>query len=260
MRMKKARNTIVKYNYRLILQYDGTKYNGWQKQGNTDCTIQGILEEKLGQWLGEGIDLKGSGRTDRGVHASGQVANFYSKRKVAPEEMKEYLNSVLANDLHVDQVDCVSLDFHSRKSATGKTYEYAIWNSSEKNVFYPNYLYTVEQELDLDNMKQAAKYLIGTHDFLGFSSLKDNKKSTVRTISDISILKNGAQIIMQFTGDGFLYHMIRILSGTLIEVGLGNKKPDIILDILEQQDRQLAGPTIPAHGLKLLHVYYENTR
>lgn len=246
----------MKHNYRLLLQYDGTRYNGWQKQGNTDCTIQGILEEKLGQWLGERIDVKGSGRTDRGVHASGQVANFYSKSQVEPEDMKAYLNAVLANDIHVDKIDCVPLDFHSRKSAVGKTYEYCIWNGDVKNVFYPNYMYTMEESLDLDKMKQAAQYLIGTHDFLGFSSLKSTKKSTVRTISDISIQKNGSQIIMQFTGDGFLYHMIRILSGTLIEIGIGDKKPDIMLDILEQRNRQLAGPTVPAHGLKLLSVYY----
>lgn len=250
----------LKNNYRLDIQYDGTKYNGWQKQGNTKNTIQGILEEKLAVYLEESVEVKGSGRTDRGVHAAGQVANFYTEKTVDPMQLQDWLNHELTADIHVNHIEKASRKFHSRKSAVKKTYEYCIWNSKEKNVFYPNYAYAVEEKLDLEKIKRASRSLLGTHDFIGFSSLKDNKKSTVRTIMDISVEQDGKRIFLRFTGSGFLYNMVRILSGTLIEIGKGNLEPEIIEKILEQKNRALAGPTAPAQGLKLLKVYYSNEK
>lgn len=248
----------MKYNYCLTLQYDGTRYNGWQRQGNTGSTIQGLLEEKLSGIFGESIDLKGSGRTDRGVHAQGQVANFYAQREAVPEILRKQLNLELPEDVRVNSIVFKPADFHSRKSAKKKTYEYCIWNSVERNVFYRNYAYDVEETLDLDRMKQAAQKLIGTYDFIGFSSLKESKKSTVRTIFDIEITREKERVYIRYTGDGFLYRMVRILTGTLIEIGKGSMEPDTVRKVIEEKERSAAGPTAPAQGLKLLKVYYES--
>lgn len=246
----------MKYNYRLVLQYDGTRFNGWQKQGNTDSTIQGLLEWKLSEHLQEKIDIKGSGRTDSGVHASGQVANFYTTKKIESSHLKQWLNDSLPADIRVNEVGEVPLAFHSRKSATGKTYEYCIWNSQEKNVFGSRYAYSFATPLNIDKMKEAAKLLCGTHDFIGFSSLKESKKSTVRTIESITIKQENKKIYIQYKGNGFLYHMVRILTGTLIEVGIENMKPEEVVKILQEKNRTLAGQTVPSQGLKLLSVEY----
>lgn len=250
----------MKYNYRLVLQYDGTRFNGWQKQGNTDSTIQGLLERKLSEHLKEKIDIKGSGRTDRGVHAAGQVANFYTTKRIESGQLKQWLNESLPEDIRVNEVEEVPLAFHSRKSATSKTYEYCIWNSQEKNVFSNRYAYSVEPPLNIDKMKKAAKLLCGTHDFLGFCSLKESKKSTVRTLESIIIRQENKKIYIQYKGNGFLYHMVRILTGTLIEVGIGNMKPEEVETILQEKNRNLAGQTVPSQGLKLLSVEYQGSR
>lgn len=247
----------MKYNYCLTLQYDGTRYNGWQRQGNTGSTIQGLLEEKLSAIFGEAVDLKGSGRTDRGVHAQEQIANFYAKKEVVPEILRKQLNLELPEDVRVNHIVLKPADFHSRKSAKKKTYEYCIWNSVERNVFYRNYAYDVGETLDLDRMKQAAQKLIGTYDFKGFSSLKESKKSTMRTIFDIEITREKERIYIRYTGDGFLYHMVRILTGTLIEIGKGSMEPGAVRKVIAEKERSAAGPTAPAQGLKLLKVYYE---
>ncbi len=247
----------MKYNYRMELQYDGTRYNGWQRQGNTECTIQGLIEEILSEYLEEKIEVKASGRTDRGVHAISQVANFYSSRLIKVEPAKTWLNERLPEDIRIFYMEKVALSFHSRKSAVRKTYEYCIWNSTRKNVFYNRYAFTVESPLDIAKMKEGAEYLCGTHDFLGFSSLKESKKNTIRTIEKIQIDNNGEMIVIRFTGNGFLYHMVRILTGTLLEVGLEIRTPDSVLDIFQHKKRELAGYTVPAQGLKLVSVEYE---
>lgn len=244
-------------NYCFILQYDGTAYNGWQKQGNTEKTIQGLLEETVSSLLSEKVDIKGSGRTDRGVHARKQVANCYASKRVEDDWLKDELNKCLPADVRVIRVLKKPLSFHSRKSAQSKTYEYCIYNSTRKNVFSWRYCCQVEQSLDLKSMRVAAKKLEGTHDFLGFSSLRDTKKSTVRTIEKVEIIKEGEMIRILFTGDGFLYHMVRILTGTLLMVGQGKMEVSQIERILESRDRELAGPTAPAQGLKLVDVVYE---
>lgn len=253
---KEVRTARLKNNYRLDLQYDGTKYNGWQKQGNTSNTIQGVLEDKLFGYLQERIELKGSGRTDRGVHAEGQAANFYTEKTIDTEKLRNWLNQQLASDIRIKSIEKVSRQFHSRKSAVKKTYEYCIWNSREKNVFYPDYAYEVEEKLDIEKMKQASRILLGTHDFRGFSSLKEKKKNTVRTIMNISIKRRDERIFIKYTGDGFLYNMVRILTGTLIEIGRGNLELKRIEQIFARKDRALAGPTAPAKGLKLIEVFY----
>lgn len=247
----------MKYNYRIILQYDGSKFNGWQKQGNTDETIQGILEKTIGSYLSEKIDLKASGRTDRGVHALGQAANFYTSKKIDAKEMKQWLNQTLPMSIRISAAEEVPLSFHSRKSAVKKTYVYCIWNSPEKNVFSYPYAVSVLEELDIEKMKQAANLLCGTHDYMGFSSIKETKKSTVRTIYQIQISKEQEQVKIAFTGNGFLYHMVRIMSGTLMEIGLGKRKPESVLSVLNQKKRSLAGPLAPAKGLMLESVEYD---
>lgn len=247
----------MKYNYRLVLQYDGTNYNGWQRQGNTESTIQALLEEILGTYFQEKIELKGSGRTDKGVHAKAQTANFYTSKKADLEELKNWLNETLPSDIRVTGSDEVPTAFHSRKSAVSKTYEYTIWNSEKKNVFYRRYAYSVTQPLDLEKMEQAARLLCGTHDFIGFSSLKDSGKSTIRTIEKIQLEKQGERILIRFTGNGFLFHMVRILTGTLLEVGRGKKEPEEVKKIFYEKKRTLAGETVPANGLKLISVSYE---
>lgn len=246
----------MKYNYCFHLQYDGSRYNGWQKQGNTERTIQGMLEQLLSQYTKAAVELKGSGRTDAGVHAKCQVANFYSDKQIAIKECKEWLNEQLPDDIRIDKAEEVSLAFHSRKSAIQKTYEYRIWNSQGKNVFGYRYAYSVEKLLNIKKMEEAAAILCGTHDFLGFSSLKESKKSTVRTIESISIFRIDNQVVIQYTGDGFLYHMVRILTGTLLEVGEGIREPDSIKQIFEKRERAMAGPMVPAHGLMLVKVEY----
>ncbi|SES83517.1 tRNA pseudouridine(38-40) synthase TruA [[Clostridium] polysaccharolyticum] len=246
----------MKHNYRLRICYDGTRYNGWQKQGNTDCTIQGLLEDELEKYLQEKVDLKGSGRTDAGVHALCQVANFYIRKDVECSLLKQHLNRILPEDIRILEVDEVSIDFHSRKSAVEKTYEYCIWNSNNKNVFYRRYAYSVESPLNIRKMEQAAKLLCGTHDFLGFSSMKKSKKSTVRTVTKISFEQRKELLAISFTGSGFLYHMVRIMAGTLIEVGLEKKEPEAVLEVLEKRERVLAGMTVPARGLRLVSVNY----
>lgn len=250
----------MKYNYRLLLQYEGTGFNGWQKQGNTEHTIQGLLEDVLSKYLQETIELKGSGRTDKGVHAQGQTANFLTTKKMNPLELKQWLNRTLPQEIRVNEVEEAPLTFHSRKSAIAKTYEYCIWNSEKKNVFYHRYAYTVPEKLDVNKMKQAAELLCGTHDFIGFSSLKDTKKSTVRRIDTIEITREKERLFLRFTGNGFLFHMVRILTGTILEVGKGEREPEDIIKVFQQKKRDFAGETVPAQGLRLISVLYESRR
>ena len=227
----------MRHNYRMGLQYDGTRFNGWQRQGNTTVTIQGIVEEQLSDYVKENVDVKASGRTDKGVHALCQIVNFHSAKELEPNAVKEWLNHKLPADIRVLYAEEVPLAFHSRKSAVRKTYEYCIWNSQRKNIFYNRYAYTVEEPLNLKEMERAAALLCGTHDFRGFSSLKDSKKSTIRTIENITFDKKNEMLVIQFTGNGFLYHMVRILTGTLLEVGMGTRKADSIRDIFNNRVR-----------------------
>ena len=243
-------------NYKLVLQYDGTKLNGWQKQGNTDNTIQGKLEAILEKMYGGYVEIHGSGRTDAGVHALGQVANFHASEQFSAEEIQDTLNEYLSKDIRVLHVETVDERFHARLTAKGKTYEYRIDNGKIANVFQRKYAMREENPLDLAAMKAAAVYLLGTHDFKTFCANKKMKKSTVRTITAVEIKENDGIVSIRYTGNGFLYNMVRILTGTLIEVGRGKRAPEDIKEIINAQDRGAAGFTAPAQGLFLVEVDY----
>ena len=243
-------------NYKAILQYEGTRYRGWQTQGNTENTIQGKLEALLTKMAGEPVEVNGSGRTDAGVHAAGQVISFRCKTEKTPEEICRYMNEYLPEDIAVLSVEEAAPRFHARLNAVRKTYVYRIWNAPVRNVFRRRFTTWIQKPLDLDDMEQAAALLCGTHDYRAFCSLKKFKKSTVRTIEKIEIGKMGQEIRISYTGDGFLYHMVRILTGTLVEVGLGLRKPEEMTAILEGQNRAEAGRLMPPEGLTLESVEY----
>lgn len=244
-------------NIKLVIQYDGTRYSGWQSQEHEKNTIQGRLTAVLSRLTGEEIQLSGSGRTDAGVHAIGQTANFKTESAVSCEELLSSLNRYLPEDIAVLSAEETDLRFHSRLNAVRKTYRYRIWNSSVPNVFERKYLFTVEDALDEKAMREAAALLCGTHDFKAFSSCRRGKKSTVRTVESIVIERRGSELDLSFTGNGFLYHMVRILTGTLIETGLHRKQPEDMTEILASLRRENAGFTAPAQGLCLMSVEYE---
>ena len=244
------------YNYKLTIQYDGTRYRGWQVQGNTDQTIQGKLEGVLSRLTGQPVEVHGSGRTDAGVHALGQVANVKLPRPIEPWELLQELNRYLPSDIGVIAVEPAPERFHARLNARSKTYRYRIWNSAIPNVLERSYLYALPEPLDVTAMERAAADLVGTHDFRSFCGLKRFKKSTVRTITDIAITQNSAEVRLEFTGNGFLMRMVRILAGTLVEVGLGQREADTMPAVLDAQDRAAAGPALPAQGLALVRVEY----
>lgn len=242
-------------NYKMTVQYDGTRYSGWQRQGNTAQTIQYKLEQAIGRLLEEPIEVSGSGRTDAGVHAMGQVANFKTEKKVDCGAFLISLNQLLPEDIAVTSLSAASPRFHARLGAKEKTYRYTINLSPVQDVFRRRYEYQLPEALDLTAMEQAASLLLGTHDFRGFST-GHTKKSTVRYLKSIEFTQDGDKLYLTFTGNGFLYNMVRILTGTLIEVGQGKRSPDSVISVLETKDRQLAGFTAPPQGLCLMQVTY----
>lgn len=243
-------------NIKLLLQYEGTRYQGWQRQTSSDNTIQGKLEALLGKMCGEPIELIGSGRTDAGVHAKGQVANFHTSCSMPVEEMLAYINEYLPKDIAVTNICEAAPRFHSRLNACGKCYRYHVINSRIPNVFWHRYALEVPERLDMEAMERAAQYLLGEHDFKAFTSAKKGKKSTVRRIDEIKIEKSGDLIAFTFVGNGFLHHMIRILMGTLLEVGKGERTPKSMEAVLGSLSREKAGALVPAKGLTLMKVFY----
>lgn len=243
-------------NIRLLIQYEGTRYQGWQRQESSENTIQGRLEKLLSQMCGEKVELQGSGRTDAGVHAMGQVANFHTNSALSTEEMLQYINTYLPQDIAVVQVTEAAERFHSRLNAAGKCYQYRVWNSSVPNVFLRRYALEYPQTLDIEAMRQAASGFLGEHDFKSFTSTKKGKKSTVRRIDSIDIVQEGNLITFTFRGNGFLYHMVRILMGTLLEVGEGRRTAASIPELIAAKSREEAGPLVPSKGLMLKEVYY----
>ena len=243
-------------NVKLTIQYDGTRYDGWQRQGNTDNTLQGRLEGVLSRMVGKPVEIQGAGRTDAGVHARGQVASVHLPQGYTPQEIQNYLNRYLPEDVAVVDVVEVGERFHARLSATGKEYRYHIRMGSVPDVFARKYQYRVEEPLDLAAMERAAGYLTGKHDFRSFCGNRRFKKSTVREVFHIGVEVCGSDLTLVYRGDGFLYNMVRILTGTLLEVGLGQRTPESMVDILEARERTAAGKTAPAQGLVLQEVYY----
>lgn len=241
-------------NYKLTIEYDGTRYHGWERKRNLD-TIQGKIEDVLTRMTGETeLNLIGAGRTDAGVHARGMVANIHLKTPIQPEELRSGLNRYLPEDIAVREVRQAADRFHARYNAAGKTYRYTC--SLGKNVFQRRYVTRLEETPDVERMRRAAAFLMGQHDFRSFCGNPKMKKSTIRTIDRIDIERRGDLLTFTFHGDGFLQHMVRILVGTLIEVGCGRMEPEQMPDILAAQRRSEAGPTAPAGGLTLMSVDY----
>lgn len=243
-------------NYKMTVQYDGTRYNGWQRQGNTTNTIQGKLEDILSKMAGHRIEIHGSGRTDKGVHALAQTASFKLDTRMSASDILNYVNKWLPEDIGVTALEETDERFHARLCAKSKTYVYRIWNSDLPNAFGHKYMYKHSSALDIERMRSAAEKLLGRHDFRGFSSLKKTKKSTVRTVSDIKIEAIGSEIRITFVGDGFLYNSVRIMAGTLTEIGAGIRDFEAIDKVFEAKDRAFAGETLPARGLALMKVEY----
>ncbi len=242
-------------NIRLDICYDGTRYQGWQRLAETDNTIQGKLEGTLSRILGEEIQLHGSGRTDAGVHARGQVANFHCANSMAAEEILAQLRRYLPEDIGIQSCKEVSERFHARLNAKEKTYEYRIWNSEAPCVFQRRYVWQMTDPLDLEAMEAAAAHLLGTHDFGAFCAHRKTKKSTVRCVKEIQIRRVGPEVRLRFTGNGFLHNMVRIMVGTLVEVGRGERPADSIPGLFDQR-RSDTGFLAPGKGLCLEEVSY----
>ena len=243
-------------NIKLTIEYDGKEFNGWQKQPNK-LNIQGNIEQAIKLVTGEEVELFASGRTDAGVHAFGQVANFKTNSLIPIEKIPIALNTNLKKSIRIIKAEEVDERFHSRLSCKKKTYRYVINNSSCESAIYRNLETYIPMKLDVNKMKEATKYFEGEHDFKAFRASGTSSKSSVRTIYKLEILeKENNRIYIEVTGNGFLYNMVRIISGTLVEVGLGKIKPEEIEEIIDSKDRSRAGKTLPAHGLFLLNVEY----
>lgn len=242
-------------NIRLDICYDGSRYRGWQRLGDSDNTIQGKLETALSRILGEPIEIHGSGRTDAGVHAMGQVASFHCESDMDCREILSQLRRYLPEDMGITACREAEPRFHARLTAKQKTYRYRIWNSDAPCVFDRKYVAVFPESLDLQSMEAAAAHLLGEHDFAGFCSAKSKKKSTVRRIDSVKICPVGEEIQITVTGSGFLHNMMRILVGTLIEVGRGERAAASIPELFSAK-RADAGFLAPAQGLCLMEVKY----
>lgn len=242
-------------NLRLDICYDGTKYRGWQRLTGVENTIQGKLEQTLSRLLGESVEVSGSGRTDAGAHALGQVASFHTESALSCQEILEGLRRYLPEDIGIYSCQEVHPRFHARLNAISKTYRYRIWNSDSPCVFDRKYLWQLPEKLDLEAMRKAAAYFLGEHDFSAFCANKKMKKSTVRRIDAIHIERIGEEVVLTFTGNGFLYNMVRIMVGTLVEVGRGERNADNVSALFGGK-REQAGLLAPAQGLCLMEVTY----
>ena len=246
---------ISKNNYKLTISYDGSRYYGWEHQPDKD-TIQGKLESVISKLTETETEVIGSGRTDAGVHAKGMVANAVITTNLSEQELKEQINRYLPDDICVTDLKIAAERFHARYKAVGKTYRYTCYYGENKPVFDRKYLYRLDQEPDLEKMIKAAGYLTGELDYASFCSNPKIKKSTVRIVDKIDIKKKSGYITFTYHGTGFLQHMVRILTGTLLEVGYGKRTPESIPELIEAMDRKLAGFTAPAQGLCLISVDY----
>lgn len=242
-------------NYKLTIEYDGSRYYGWQRQPGQN-TIQGKLESVLSRMCGDRVEVIGAGRTDAGVHARGMVANVFLETESTCEEIRDYLNTYLPEDIAVKEVREAAPRFHARYNATGKTYCYTCYDGKVKSVFDRKYYVYLEEEPDLDLMRQAAAFLEGEHDFRNFCVNPRMKKSTVRRVNRIEIKREGGYLRFTIHGTGFLQNMVRIIVGTLLEVGGGRMDVEEVRAALVNPERQKAGPTAPAQGLCLMEVDY----
>lgn len=242
-------------NLRLEICYDGTRYRGWQRLPGDHNTIQGKLEAALTRILGEPIEVSGSGRTDAGVHAIGQVASFHCESAVPADQILVELRRYLPEDIGIYSCKEAAPRFHARLNARTKTYRYRIWNSEAPCVFQRKFVAVFPERLDIGKMRQAAAYLCGEHDFAAFCARAKTKKSTIRTLYSVEIKREKEEIHITAVGDGFLYNMMRIIAGTLIEVGRGDRTPESVGELFGGV-RSEAGFLAPAQGLCLMEVTY----
>lgn len=240
-------------NYRMTIAYEGTRYDGWQRQNNSQNTIQGKLERCLTDILGETITINGAGRTDAGVHAIEQVANFQTSSDISPVEIRSRLCTLLPEDIAVTALIKAEDRFHARLNAKGKVYQYGIYLDQASPVFDRKFVFHHSDPIDIKYMKQTSEFLIGTHDFALFNDNKKIKKSTVRTIYSIDFEQTGNELKITFTGDGFMYHMIRRIMGMLIHAG---ERREIPKDIFHLTKWPVEWPLAPAKGLTLVKVIY----
>ncbi len=243
-------------NYKIIVQYDGSKYKGWQKLKDSDLSIQQKIETVLSRMSGEEIQVIGCGRTDAGIHAENYVANFHTNSRMSPKLILNHLYEFLPQDIVVKSVEEVDERFHAQHNAKSKTYVYSITKGKFRNVFNRKYSFHSEEKLDLVQMKNAAEYLIGTHDFQSFTSLKEGSKSTIRTINSLDIIENGMVIEIIINGNDFLLHMARLVVGVLLEVGKNKIEAIDVLKILNEKKRTEAVPLAQPKGLCLRDVKY----
>lgn len=242
-------------NLRLDICYDGTRYRGWQRLPGREDTIQGKLEAALSRILGEPIEISGSGRTDAGVHAKGQVASFHCESPMPPAEILANLRRYLPEDIGIYSCREVSARFHARLNAREKTYVYRIWNSEAPCVFERRFVTVMPEPLDVEAMNRAGALLVGRHDFSAFCGNPKMKKSTVRELTALTVTRQGEEIVLRFTGNGFLYNMVRILTGTLVEVGRQQRSPESVTELFGAKRAQ-AGFLAQAQGLCLEEVVY----
>lgn len=240
---------------KLVISYDGTNYCGWQVQPN-GVSIQSTLQKAIEDLVGEKIMLTGASRTDSGVHALGQVAVFDTNRNIPDWQFAGAVNQRLPRDIVIQESKEVPGEFHPRYNDSIKTYQYKILNRRRPLPKERLYSYFVPRTVNIDAMKKAAAYICGTHDFHNFCSQRSNVKSTVRTVYSCNIDEENEFILLTITGNGFLYNMVRIIIGTLLNVGYGHKKPEHVKEMLEEEERKIAGPTAPAHGLTLMEIKY----
>ena len=242
-------------NIRLTIEYEGKSFNGWQKQPNR-LNIQGEIEKAISEITGEEVDLIASGRTDAGVNALGQIANFKTNSTIEIEKLPYAINSKLKKSILIKKAEEVDERFHSRYSVHSKTYRYTINNSKFGTAIFRDMEYHFPIELNEDLMNQGANYLKGEHDFKSFKASGTSSKSSVRTIYDIKVWREEERVFIEITGNGFLYNMVRIIAGTLVDVGIKKYPPEYVKEILEGMDRSLAGKTLAARGLCLINVNY----
>ena len=245
----------MEQNYKLVIAYDGTRFFGWERQPGKD-TIQGKLEAVLGQLQGKPVNVIGAGRTDAGVHARAMTANVVLDVTETPEAIRDYLNRYLPDAIAVREVKEAGPRFHARYNALGKTYRYTCFDGDVKPVFGRKYVTILDYSPDVERMRQAAEYLVGEHDFASFCGNPRMKKSTVRLVDSITVERRKDRVIFTLHGTGFLQNMVRIIVGTLLEVGRGYWPPEQVQAILEAKDRRQAGPTAPPEGLCLMKVDY----
>lgn len=243
-------------NFKIVIQYDGSRYKGFQTQRDTDLTVQAKIEAVLSKMAEEDIELIGCDRTDVGVHAENYVANFKTECTLSAECMLDYLYNFLPEDIVVKSIEEVDERFHARYNVKAKTYEYTINCAAQRNVFARKYEHHIDESFDLENMKAVAEVLKGTHDFQSFTGLKPNSKSTMKTINEIKVTQTGNEIKIAVTADDFLLHMPRLVIGALIEAGKGTVSPKKVEAVMAQKQRIAGAPMAKAKALSLVHVKY----